>query len=851
MQPLPPLTRPSVLSPPSHDPPPAGRPAWPHLVLAPQTAWHAALQSMAQAGQEPGALALCGSGLSALEAHAGRGLQGLIVDHRQRLLHPRWPLWDDIAGGRGLSLQLWQRQAPGHPWQCTLRCHAEGPARPEEAASALAGAVAWLVEHAAWDGPLPAAGGPPLQPLPPARRHRLRGAWLQLLRRLRAQFTTEAWRIGIVDAPVHAWLQARGRLPVRWLAGLDSARCHADPMGVPGNPRVLLCETFDERTGMGTIERLTLDTADRIAHAETLPLDHGHHVSYPMMVEGEGACWGVLESAARRECVLHRVDGEGRWQRVASLLGALPVADSTLFRHEGRWWLATTDLRIGARDNLCLYHASEPTGPWTAHRRNPVKLDVQGSRMGGPLFRLPEAQGGHLVRPGQDCRDGYGRGLVLHQIVRLSPTEFEERRLARLGPEVLGERFDGMHTVCAWGERTLIDAKREVVHPAMLWRKLRARLGLAPARPPADRVCVFIPHLRLGGGETTLLRLAEGFARDGLEVVVIVHTMDTAELPLPPGVTLRSLGCRGTLGAPRKLAAALRELRPRWLLAGFPHTNLVAVLAARWAGTGCKVVVSEHAPLSHQIRQQAQWRYWLLPPLLRWAYRRAHAVVAVSGGVRDDLRTLVGADLQPHVIGNPVLDDSAPVVEATPLHPWLRNPTLQVVLSVSRLSPEKNLPVLLQAFALLHARRPAARLLLAGDGPEARTLAAEITRLGLADVVQLVGRVRQPMAWMRSAAAVALASSFEGFGNVLVEALASGTPVVSTDCPVGPREILDHGRWGELVPVGDATALSQALERTLARGHAPEGAQAHAQRFTIAAASAAYRRVFEGAVPTR
>jgi glycosyltransferase involved in cell wall biosynthesis len=168
-----------------------------------------------------------------------------------------------------------------------------------------------------------------------------------------------------------------------------------------------------------------------------------------------------------------------------------------------------------------------------------------------------------------------------------------------------------------------------------------------------------------------------------------------------------------------------------------------------------------------------------------------------------------------------------------------------VVLSVSRLSPEKDIPTLLDAFARLHQARPHSRLLLAGDGPDRARLQALVAQHGLQAVVQLPGRVAQPMAWMARADVFVLASQYEGFGNVLVEALASGVPVVSTDCPVGPREILQDGRYGRLVPVGDVAALALAMGQALDQGAQPAGAQAHAQQFTEARACAAYRALFD------
>lgn len=372
----------------------------------------------------------------------------------------------------------------------------------------------------------------------------------------------------------------------------------------------------------------------------------------------------------------------------------------------------------------------------------------------------------------------------------------------------------------------------------------------------ADGLAVYVPHLRQGGGELSMLRLAAGLARRGLSVDLLVHTLQGAELQPPPELGVVQLGHASTLGSVRALSQWLRMRRPRWLLSAFPHTNVASVAAVAMAahqGAGCRSVVSEHAPLSLQIRRQGTWRYRALPPLVRWAYGRADAVVAVSEGVRQDLLGLVGEEIQPrlHTIANPVLDAS-PVADdsaATPLHPWLLDPSLRVVLSVSRLSAEKDIPMLLQAFASLQAQRPQARLLIAGDGPERAALQARVDALQLNDVAQLVGRVHSPQRWMRQAAALALASQYEGFGNVLVEALASGCAVVATDCPVGPREILAEGRWGQLVPVGDAAAMAAALQQAVDRPGAPEGAVAHAGQFTDAAACSAYLRLLDSLAP--
>ena len=513
-------------------PPAVERPALqpvPRLVLQlrlPAPAWQLALadalapelgRPALQAAAPTVALALCAEGAARL---TGPGPHWLLVDGQGRLLHPQRPLWAALGRGEGLALQLWQRAHAQAPWRCLRQAHAGADPRPSRAAPQLAGLAARLVRQALVDCSLgqtpcttsrpavpeapemPNAPAAPLAqpPQAPADAQALRSAvrgWLRAARtRLRAQFTTEAWRIGVVHAPVAQWLASGGRLPVQWLAPAGPSRYDADPMGVPGNPQVLLCETFDERVGLGWIDRLTLGPDQQVATRERLPLDEGRHVSFPMMVVLDGERYGILESAARGDCVLHRVDDEGRWHRLATMVHDQPLADPALFRHQGRWWLAATDLRIGSQDNLCLYHAPRPEGPWRAHANNPVKLDIGSARMAGPVFRLPasalpggdaaphaaiDADGSVLVRPGQDCLGGYGRALVFHRITELTPTRFAEERITRIAPDALAAAgspgLDGVHTACPWGQRTLVDAKRHVVDPQALLRKLRERLG--------------------------------------------------------------------------------------------------------------------------------------------------------------------------------------------------------------------------------------------------------------------------------------------------------------------------------------------------------------------------------------
>lgn len=742
------------------------------------------------------------------------------------------------ARGQGWELLLLEREGPTRPWLLRRRAHVACPSSDEPALRALAIAAARLVRQGAIDRslglpalPVPLSfvasiGRPakPPAPVPALRRGwaAARDWWL----RQRSRWVSETWCIGVIDAPIHEVL-ASERLEVRWITQPQDDGYFADPFGLPGDDRRLCCEYFDERTGKGRLETLTLDDDGSVRFRESIDVGQGGHASFPTAFELDGRRYGMAEMVEERRVTLHTIDERGRWEPVADLLCGVEAADPVLFKWGDWYWLAYTDVRLGNMDNLCLQYAERPEGPWRPHANNPVKVDIRGARMAG----LPFVHEGRLYRPSQDCLQTYGQAVVIHRIDHLSPQRFEETVIRRLAADPAAHLPHGMHTLSAWGGRTLVDAKIERMNLVSLTRKFRDRIGRPAKESPwvgslDDRVFIYIPHLRTGGGEISMLRVAEGLAERGLDVEVVVHESQTRELTMPRGVTLIDLQAKGTAQAVRRLAQRIRKRSPRWVISAFPHTNVATVTAVKMARNGALSVLTEHAPLSRQIDQQNNWRYRALPMLVRAAYRRADAVVAVSAGVKEDLRPLVGRRVRIHTINNPVLpDDFETAAEAVPAHPWLQDAGVQVVMSMCRLSEEKDLATLIRAFARLRAAHPVARLLLVGEGPDRGRLQRLIDEAGLADVAQLPGRTDQPLAWMRSAAVFVLSSTFEGFGNVLVEAMAVGTPVVSTDCPVGPREILADGRYGDLVPVGDDAAMARAISRALTVRRQPEGAR--------------------------
>ena len=290
-----------------------------------------------------------------------------------------------------------------------------------------------------------------------------------------------------------------------------------------------------------------------------------------------------------------------------------------------------------------------------------------------------------------------------------------------------------------------------------------------------------------------------------------------------------------------------------------PQENLIAIQARALAGVPTRLVLTEHNTLSRRVATARSANYRHIPPLVARQYPRAEAIVGVSRGVADDLARQSGLPRERiSVIYNPVVPhDVLARTTPPPSHPWLQAGEVPVVLGVGSLVPQKDFPTLLRAFARVRRSRPA-RLVILGEATddaatprrrdELRRLAAE---LGVAQDLDLPGYVDDPYPWMARASVFVLSSTYEGFGNVLPEAMACGCPVVSTDCPSGPEEILDGGRYGRLVPVGDDRALGEAIVATLDDPPAPEALRRRAARFSVEGAIDQYERLIVGLIHAR
>jgi glycosyltransferase involved in cell wall biosynthesis len=284
--------------------------------------------------------------------------------------------------------------------------------------------------------------------------------------------------------------------------------------------------------------------------------------------------------------------------------------------------------------------------------------------------------------------------------------------------------------------------------------------------------------------------------------------------------------------------------------------NVEGALAVRLARTGTAHVIGEYNTLSQSTVLGSALRSRLLPRILRRAYEQAAAVIALSDGVADDLTALTGLARERITTIHPAVDADLEALASAPVaHPWLAGDGPPVVIGVARLTRAKDIPTLIHAFAHVRAARPA-RLLVLGDAGGAHKTAKRIAelralagRLGVETDVDLLGYVDNPLAYMARASVFALSSVTEGFGLVVAEALAVGCPVVATDCPHGPAEILENGRYGRLVPVRDAAALGDAILATLAAPPDRAALRSRGASFSLERALLRYEALIERCCP--
>jgi glycosyltransferase involved in cell wall biosynthesis len=334
-----------------------------------------------------------------------------------------------------------------------------------------------------------------------------------------------------------------------------------------------------------------------------------------------------------------------------------------------------------------------------------------------------------------------------------------------------------------------------------------------------QRVSIFLPSLNGGGAERVMVTLANGFAARGYAVDLVLASGQGPYLGnVSPDVRIVDLQAGRVIKALAPLARHLRRTRPAALLSAMNHANVVAALAHRWSGVPSRLALSERTTISVVAQRERSVAGRIVYALVPWVYRWAGGIIAVSQAAARDLEQFAHLPAGAvRAIYNPFdLQRIHRMAYDEPRHPWLAPGQPPVVLAIGRLTEAKDFSTLIRAFAQSRLRGNA-RLLILGEGPLRPALLAEAAACGLTEEdFQMPGFVDNPYAFLARAGVFVLSSRWEGLPGVLIEAMACGTPVVSTDCPSGPNEILEGGRWGRLVPVGDSAALANAIDAVLA-----------------------------------
>lgn len=334
-------------------------------------------------------------------------------------------------------------------------------------------------------------------------------------------------------------------------------------------------------------------------------------------------------------------------------------------------------------------------------------------------------------------------------------------------------------------------------------------------------IAIFLSSLAGGGAERVLLYLAKRFYQRGLKVDTVLVSdngplnsiIDKNEVHL---VKLNK-------SKPSKSLVVLRDYlkinQPRTILSGLTHANISCAFACFISQCSEKLFLSEHINLTNDLlNRTSKFDAWLTTILIKLLYPRVNNVIAVSKGVADSVHRISRIPFEKiQVIYNPIDEkEIAFLSNHSVKFPWKDHSP--ILISAGRLETQKDFPCLLKAFSILRKRYPA-HLVILGEGSQRKHLHQLSESLHISDDIWLPGFIKNPYPYLAKSRLFALSSHYEGLGNVLVESLALGIPIVSTNCPSGPEEILENGKFGRLVPVGDPIALAEAMDKSLSGDH--------------------------------
>lgn len=340
----------------------------------------------------------------------------------------------------------------------------------------------------------------------------------------------------------------------------------------------------------------------------------------------------------------------------------------------------------------------------------------------------------------------------------------------------------------------------------------------------ASKVAIYLDSLQGYGADRTLIKITNSLANRGIAVdLILAKQAKQAPQQIHPAIRMVNLGSsrgnviKNVFGLTRYLIAN----QPDVLFSSIHFNNVTATaslaLAQSIANVRSKLIVRQANTLRHQLKSYPFPIGSALGFCTRLAYKKADVIISQSKGMTNDLTNFMNADPQKvRLIYNPtVTPDIFELAQQPTGHPWFDHRTAPIVLAAGRLKAQKDFTSLIRAFAQVKRQIPDARLVLLGEGPQRKLLEDLAAELGIANSIALPGFQKNPYAFISMADVFVLSSQYEGLPNILIEALALGKRIVATDCESGPAEILQHGKYGMLVPVGDFTQMADAIVQSL------------------------------------
>ena len=361
-----------------------------------------------------------------------------------------------------------------------------------------------------------------------------------------------------------------------------------------------------------------------------------------------------------------------------------------------------------------------------------------------------------------------------------------------------------------------------------------------------SKISIVLPNLKFGGAERLHLNLAEDWAHRGHEVEFILMRKEGEFLSLvSEQIGIVSLDADRLRNVVFPLTKYLRKSRPDHIIAAMWPLTSYAIISWLLSGRIGKIFVSDHVHLSVSAIHEIHISQLYLKGFIMLTYPFADGIIAVSNGVKEDLMKIG------HLASNKIKVIYNPVALGVPTSRGSQENRVKLwgvdciynILAVGELKKQKDYENLIKSFSLLPSEINA-KLIILGEGLLRESLSQLIEQLNLNHRVDLHGFVHHPYPWYRTADLFVLSSRWEGFGNVIVEALECGVPVVSTDCPSGPSEILENGHYGKLVPVGDPFALAAAMEESLSQSHDCTLLMKRAKDFSVPKISDLYLNYF-------